>query len=77
MVYYYISMDNIITDETEMREIFRELSPQNQANLTIHARQFQIIQEGKKNEKKLIYDENIGLNAGIRDKMGIPSTLDQ
>ena len=57
-----------MVNEAEMREIFRELSPQNQANLTSHARQFQIIQKGGKNEKLLINDANIGLNAGIRDK---------
>jgi hypothetical protein len=57
-----------MNDEAEMREIFRELSPQNQANLTIHARQFHIIQKEKKNEKALVYDGNIGLYAGIRDR---------
>ena len=58
-------------NETEMREIFRKLSLQNQANLTIHARQFQNIQKGGKNEKQLINGGNIGLNAGIRDKNGV------
>jgi len=58
-----------MNNETEMREIFRELSLQNQANLTIHARQFQIIREGG-NEKELVNDWNTGLYAGIRDKNG-------
>ena len=59
-----------MNNETEMREIFRELSPQNQANLTIHARQIQIIQKEKKNEKALVNDMDIGLYAGIRDING-------
>jgi phosphoribosylaminoimidazole-succinocarboxamide synthase len=57
-------------NETEMREIFRELSLQNQANLTIYARKYGIIQKDKKNEKALVNDGNIGLYAGIRDKNG-------
>ena len=59
-----------MNNETEMREIFRELSPQNQANLTIFARKYGIIQKDKKNEKALVNDRNIGLYAGIRDKNG-------
>ena len=55
-------------NETEMRKIFKELSPQNQANLTIHARQFHIVQKGKKNEKALINDGNNGLYVERRDK---------
>ena len=55
-------------NEAEMREIFRELSPQNQADLTIHARQFHILQKEKKNEKALVYDGDTGLYASIRDK---------
>jgi len=70
MVYYYISMDYILTDETEMREIFRELSLQNQANLTICARQFQIIREGE-NEKELVNDGNSSRYTGIRDIDGV------
>jgi len=59
-----------MVNEVEMREVFSELSLQNQANLTIHARQLNIIQKEKKNEKKLANDRNTGLYAGIRDKNG-------
>jgi len=59
-----------MVNETEMREIFREISLQNQVNLTIFARKYGIIQKDKKNEKALVNDGNIGLYAGIRDKNG-------
>ena len=59
-----------MNNETEMREIFRELSPQNQANLTVHARQFHIIQKEAKNEDMFAYDGN-SVYAGIRDKTGV------
>jgi len=57
-----------MNNEAEMREIFRELNHQNQANLTIHARQFHIIQKGKKNGKAFVNEGNSGLYAGIRNK---------
>jgi len=36
-------MDIFLTEEIEMREIFKELSLQNQADLVIRARKFQIL----------------------------------
>ena len=68
MVYNKQLMDYSTNNEVEMREIFRELSPQNQADLTIHARQFHTIQKKRKYEKTLVNDEDIGLYAGLRDK---------
>jgi hypothetical protein len=63
-------MDYGMNNETEMREIFKELNLQNQVNLVIHARQFHVIQKEKKNEKAFVYDGGIGLYAGIRGGNG-------
>ena len=62
-----------MVNEPEMREIFRELSPQNQANLVIHARQFHIIHKEEKNEKEHVNEGNTGLYAGIRDSRTRPN----
>jgi hypothetical protein len=59
-----------MVNDAEMRDIFKELNLQNQANLVICAHQFQIIQKEKKNEKSLINNGNTSLYAGIRDNNG-------
>jgi len=61
----------MIIDETEIREIFKELSFQNQMKLIIQARHFHSLQKEKKNEKVIFNDRNIGLCADIRDKRNI------
>jgi hypothetical protein len=59
------SMEHGINYEPEMREIFRELNPKNQANLFNHARKFHVIHKEKKNEKANFSDGNTGNGAGI------------
>jgi len=57
-----------MVDKSEMREIFKELSPQNQAKLTVRARQFYIVREDKKDGKEFFYNGNNVLYSGIRNK---------
>jgi len=57
-----------MSNEAEMREIFRELSLQNQAKLTVHARRFRIVREEKKDEKAFVNDGIIYLYSGNRNK---------
>ena len=63
-------MDCGMVDEFEIREIFNELSSQNQMKLITQARQFHNIQKEKKNEKT-VFNGDIGLRADIRGKRSI------
>ena len=58
-----------MNNETEMKKIFKELSFQNQADLVIRARKFQILQKETKNEEMRAYERNNDVYAGIREKI--------
>jgi len=60
-----------MVNQSEMRSIFNKLTPQNQAKLTVHARQIDKSQRGEKDEKARFNDGNTGLIAGIRNRDNI------
>ena len=71
-------MVNCMSNETEIQKIFRELNLENQADLLIRARKFQINQQRRaKNEETMVYSGNTGLHVGIRSGNGVCPPNDQ
>jgi len=58
-----------MNNEIEMREIFKELSLQNQADLVIRARKFQIFQKKTENEEMLAFEGNNDMYVSIREQI--------
>jgi hypothetical protein len=57
-----------MNNEAEMREVFKRLSFENQANLLIHAQQSYITQKESRNEEAFVYDRNSSLYVGIHSR---------